>query len=164
MIREYTYDRIFWIYFIITLFFIIIGLRLIISSNDPYMLVISFFWLIGNLSLLIITYHASIIWGPTDENNGLICVADQNSKCFEPTNRTWLLINIVFVLLLIISVLWAGELSNTDAGPLKSISGVLILLGGLILCTYSKSNVIPFSFSVGYLLIWLSLTFYIILQ
>ena len=167
------HDRIFWIYFIVTLFFVIIGLGSIITSNPVIdnlyiMLIIALLWLLGNVSLMIIVYHASITWSPTDDNDSLICVVDSNSQCFESNNRIWLFINILFISLLIISSLWAGELYNNDAGPLRTMSGILILLGGLILSVIVidsriNSYMNPFWISVIYLIIWFSLTLYVVI-
>jgi hypothetical protein len=119
---------------------------------------------------MIIVYHASATWGPTnpDDENSLVCVVDPNSHCFDANNRIWLFINILFIILLIISTLWAGELGNIDAGPLRAMSGILILLGGLVLCglAYIRlyNYVTPFWVSVIYLLIWVGLTLYIVLH
>lgn len=161
------YDRIFWIYFIIALFFIILGIGFIISATDTYMLIIALLWLLSVILLLIIVYHGSIYWSPGPPNNP-ICVADGTTSYFDPSNRVWLSINILFVLLLVFSVLWAAELINVDGGVLRMLSGVLILLGGLILCTlstnYSYLNAaVPFWASVAYLFIWFGLTMYIIM-
>ena len=181
------YDRVFWIYFIVTLFFIIVGISSIISSSEPYMLVISILWLLSNVTLMIIIYHASITWAPINpyDENSVVCVVDMNSGCFDVSNRVWLFINVLFIILLILAILWAGELGNTDAGPLRTMSGVLILLGGLILsalclgqtvsplgydvrsrsqwANYKPRYNIPFWVSVAYLVIWFGLTLYVIL-
>lgn len=166
------HDRIFWIYFIVTFFFIIIGVGSIIRSNDPYMLLLSVLWLLSNVALLILTYHASVQWAPRDPDDDdiPICVIDNNSGCFDAGNRVWLFINLLFVILLIISTLWAAELGNTDAGPLRSMSGIMILLGGLLLCKLVSDRnftynvyITPFWIAVVYLLIWFGLTLYVIL-
>jgi hypothetical protein len=136
------------------------------------MIIISILWLLSNVALMIIAYHASIKWGPVDPNNLIsqICVVDSNSGCFEESNRIWLLINLIFIALLIISCLWAGELGNKDGGFLRTMSGILILLGGLVLCglasgKYFMRNIYVTSFwiSVGYLVIWFSITLYIVI-
>lgn len=162
------HDRIFWIYFIVTLFFIIIGVGSIISSTDPHMIIITILWLLSNIALMIVVYHASVTWGPIDDENTLICVVDSNSHCFDANNRVWLLINVLFIALLILSILWAGELSNVDASPLRTMSGVLILLGGLLLggliLARLRTYVIPFWVSVAYLIIWYGLTLYVVLN
>ncbi len=164
IIAEDFNDRIFWIYFIITLFFIIIGMSAILTSDNPYLIIISILWFLSNVALMILIYHLSIDWGPKNStNNEQICVADINSPCFNRNNRTWLLINILFIVILIFSVLWAGELRNNDDSPLRTISGILILLGGLILCGLTIENVymFPFLVAISYLLIWFGLTLYV---
>lgn len=166
-----TNDRIFWIYFIITLFFVIIGMSTIVISDDPYLIVISILWFLSNVALMILVYHVSINWGPKNpSNNEQICVVDTNSQCFDENNRTWLLVNLLFIILLIFSVLWAGELRNTDESPLRTISGIVILLGGLILCALAKGNnfmyhiyITPFWVAIAYLLIWFGLTLYVVI-
>lgn len=173
------HDRVFWIYFIVTFFFIIIGVGSILTSSDPYMITISILWLLSNVALMIIVYHASIKWGPTNpDDNSQICFVDNNSGCFDAGNRVWLFINVLFIVLLIISTLWAGELRNQDGGPLRTMSGILILLGGLALVglsskrldtEYSMFNTfntniynIPFWVTVAYLIIWFGLTLYVV--
>lgn len=166
-----VHDRIFWIYFIVTLFFIIIGVGCILSSNNEYMIVIAILWLLSNVALMILVYHASINWAPIDpESNMQICVADVNSGCFDANNRVWLLVNILFIFLLIIATLWAGELNNQDSGPLRTMSGILILLGGLVLCTLANGKsftqnvyITPFWVAIVYLMIWFGLTLYVVL-
>jgi hypothetical protein len=164
---DLLYDRIFWIYFIVALFFTILGIGYIITALDSYMLIIAILWLLSIVLLLIIIYHGSIYWSPGPPDDP-ICVIDRNSQCFQPDNRTWLIINLLFVLLLILSTLWAAELSNPDAGPIRTLSGVLILLGGLILCSLSTDHTyltadIPFWSAVAYLFIWFGLTMYVTL-
>lgn len=162
-----VHDRIFWIYFIVTLFFIILGVESIVIDSDPCTVMISILWLLSNLALMIVVYHASIEWGPIGDAGLQVCVVDSNSGCFEADNRVWLFINILFILLLIISVLWAGELSNPDAGPLRTMSGILILLGGLILCSliagkqfWYNNYTLAFWVAVSYIVIWFALTIY----
>lgn len=159
------HDRVFWIYFIVTFFFIIIGVGSILSSTDPNLILISILWLLSNVALMILTYHASIKWGPVDpNNNSQICFVDNNSGCFDTGNRVWLFINLLFITLLIISTIWAGELRNQDGGPLKTTSGILILLGGLLLCRLNNHIYsIPFWVAIAYLIIWFGLTLYVII-
>lgn len=154
------YDRIFWIYFIVTFFFIIIGMTFILSSTVSYMIPISILWLLSNVFLMIIFYHASIRWQPGSYD---ICVLDSNSECFNPSNRIWLFVHFLFILLLIFAVLWAGELGNTNASLIKSLSGIFILLGGLLLFKFSSVSqfTLPFYISIFYLLIWFILSFYV---
>ena len=166
------YDRIFWIYFIITIFFIIIGVGWVITSSDPGLIIVATLWLLSNIVLMILVYNASVKWAPIDPDNldNQICVVDSNSQCFDPSNRVWLLINILFIILLIVSILWAGELKNADAGPLRTMAGVIMLLGGLILTGLSSDGynfmygmyTTSFWISVSYLIIWFGLTFYVV--
>ena len=137
------------------------------------MIGLSIVWVLSNLALMIVVYHGSEIWGPTDPTgqNNMICVVDPNSGCFNAGNRVWLFINILFIALLIMSLLWAGELGNQDSGPLRTMSGVIILLGGLLLTGFIYSKIkagtfymIPFWVSVLYLLIWFGLTLYVTLN
>src|SRR5436190_807381 len=104
-------DRIFWIYVIITLFFIIIGIGLIVSSNDANLIAINILWLISMLALMINAYY----------------IYNENESYFK------LFIIIIFISLLIISVLWTGELWNKNDNQLLLIFTMLILLGGFIL-------------------------------
>lgn len=166
------HDRIFWIYFIITLFFLVIGISSILSSNDPNMIIIAILWLLSNIILLIIVYHAAVQWGPCNDNNILVCVVDNDSGCFESDNRIWLFINVVFISLLIISILWAAELGNPDAGALRSLSGILMLIGGLILVRFTIGRnyiddslyTLPFWMCVIFMIIWVIFTLYVILN
>jgi hypothetical protein len=137
------------------------------------MLILSVLWLLSNVSLMILAYHASISWAPrtSDEENIQICVIDADSGCFDPANRVWLFINVLFVILLVISVLWAAELENPDAGPIRTMSGIMILLGGLLLCKLINDNrfnydvyITPLWVAILYLLIWLGLTIYTVLS
>lgn len=165
---DLLYDRIFWIYFIVALFFTILGIGYIITTLDSYMLIIAILWLLSIVLLLIIVYHGSIYWSPGAPDSPT-CVIDRNSRCFEPSNRTWLIINLLFVVLLILSTLWAAELSDPDAGTMRALSGILILIGGLTLCGLSTNHsyleaTIPFWSSVAYLFIWFGLTMYIVLS
>jgi hypothetical protein len=170
-------DRILWIYFIVALFFIIIGLNLLLSSTTPYSLVLSVIWLFGHIALLFLVYYTSLLWSPS--NSPDVCILDSDSKCFEPTNRMWLFVNVVYIALIIISLIWIDEMENIDAGVLRSASGIIMLLGGLLLIglgMYSHRNftlesdsyrttVYYDSVIVGtiYLLIWFGLSLYVLL-
>lgn len=157
------HDRIFWIYFIITLFFIIVGFSFIVSSPDPNMLLVGFFWLVSNISLMIIVYDSCIYCGPLDCENSLVCLVDVDRSFLDFNNRIWLFINILFVVLLILSLLWCGEFSHSSSSLLKPMSGILILFGGLILCflATSRFNCVSFFSSLSYLVIWFGLSLYI---
>jgi hypothetical protein len=157
-------DRIFWIYFIITIFVIIIGVTFIVTSSNlsnANLLILICLWIITNICLMIMIYLSSYRLGPSG-----ICVIDPDSNCFSYDNRIWLFVNIIYVLLLIISILWGCELNNTDPGPLRDMSGILILLGGILLIGLSIDRIysVLFWISFLYLLIWYILTLYTVLN
>lgn len=140
-------DRIFWIYFIIALFFIIIGIGLIISSTNINIIAISITYLVTILILLLIVYYAYLL---------------NSSNC---NNYILIFVNVIFIMLLVISTLWAGEINNLESGPLGSLCGVLIILGGVILFSLSSNNYDIYTFSywisILYIVIWISLTLYV---
>ena len=131
------------------------------------MITIAILWLLSNILLMILIYHTSLKWSPNDCDQQ-ICVIDTNSQCFDVDNRVWLFVNILFIVLLIVSTLWAGELGNVDGGPIRTMSGVLILLGGLVLAELAIDHYdfisLQFWMAVGYLIIWFGLTLYIIIS
>jgi len=137
-------DRIFWIYVIITLFFIIIGVGLIISSNDPNLIAINILWLVSMLALMISSYY----------------IYNDNDSYFK------IFVVIIFISLLVISVLWTGELWNKNNNQLLIIFSVLILLGGLVLFGLrgesNDINTISYWSSLVFITIWLFLILYII--
>jgi len=164
------HDRIFWIYLIITLFFIIIGVTSLIVSNDPYILSIIILWILSNIALLITIYHASLNWYP---EKLLYCKSDSQicETCFSGNKLIWILINVIFLVLLILAILCAGQFSDANPTILKSVSGIFILIGGLSLITIASHCkisgfscfIIPFWSCVSYLIIWWGLTIYTII-
>lgn len=118
----------FWIYFIITLFFIIIGLGSLITGGISAWIVI--FWLLSTIFLMITIFY-------TCSN-------------LEQT----VLLNILFVSMLIISYIWTFEVRNRE-NNLDSVAGISLLLGGLILSLSVKKYTVPFWAIVAYLLVWL---------
>lgn len=139
-------DRIFWIYVIITLFFIIIGIGLIVSSNDLNLISINILWLISMLALMISAYY--------------IYTEYENQNYFQ------IFIIIIFISLLVISVLWTGELWNKNDNQLLIIFTILILLGGFILFNLriesSDINTVSYWSSLIFITVWLCLILYII--
>lgn len=143
-----SYERIFWLYFLITIFFSIIGVGMILWNNDNAWS-LTIFWLISNFALLIIIYIASInIW-------------------FKD-NINWWIINVIFLILLILSVVWAVEFNDVT---IRTTIGVLILFATLILYSFARTNESNDFLDtenpsyilwiiVGYLIIWTSLTLY----
>lgn len=167
IINYVIYDRVFWIYFIVTLFFITIGVTLLASATDPYMLLVIVLWLLTNIILIIVTYNISLKFSPNQ--NSEICIIDKDVGCFSSDNRLWLLINVIFIILLVLSVLWAGELQNSDGEQIRNISGIFILLGGILLIVLTLINnkniyLISFWLLIAYLLIWFGLILYFMIQ
>lgn len=137
-------DRIFWIYVIITLFFIIIGISLIISSNDSNLIAINILWLISMLVLMINSYY----------------IYNDNESYLK------LFVIIIFIGLLIVSVLWTGELWNKNDNQLLLIFSILILLGSFTLFSLRNQNdginTISYWTSLIFITVWLCLILYII--
>ena len=173
-------NRTFWIYFIITFTFIVIGTTFILNSDNYYKFIIMFIWMISNVLLLCLIYHSSYLLSPlmklkpcSNGENPLLentyrdcCVIDSDSKCLEPKNRIWLYINILYIILLILSTVWATELNNVNAKGFLSCAGVIIILGGLLLSSHSGNDIIynPSIFSIGHLTIWICLSIYVAIK
>ena len=151
-------DRIFWIYFIITFFFIIVGLSLIIDSEYP--IIISIIWLLSLVLLMLITYNLSIYWGPKDNQNEYICFIDSHKGCLTDCNKYWLIINGIFILLLILSTIWASEIQSIEDNPIKTMISIIIVLGSILLLIFSKSHLISFYLTIVFFTIWLGLSLY----
>jgi hypothetical protein len=176
-------NRTFWIYFIVTFIFIVIGTTFILNSDNYYKFIIMFIWMISNVLLLCLVYHSSYLLSPlikiqpslNSKNLGNqlstniykdCCVIDSDSKCLEPKNRIWLYINILYIILLILSTVWATECNNLNAKGFLTCSGVIIILGGLLLSSYSGNDIIynPSIFSIGHLTIWICLSIYVAIK
>lgn len=169
-------DRNFWIYFIITLFFIILGIYSISSITGAPLYIISLLWTLSILALFVLIYYATTNWGAV----GSLCDSQRSPKDFGKTMILFL--NILFITILIFSVLWASEVNNTESSLSQSIYGILILLGGLLISKFSFGKYIkddtplpgspvetyleytsPLFVSIIYILIWISLILYHIL-
>lgn len=126
---EHSEWRRFWIYFIISLFFIIIGLTLSLNevkyldSNTPIATVT--IWIISSLLLFILVFQLS-----------------EKSKFYSEKRKIieWSIINGIYVLYLILSIIWISELHNRSSSMLRTIMGVLIILGGLVLLRVSLND------------------------
>lgn len=161
-------DRIFWIYFIIALFFIIIGLTCLSYYNNSYVYILATLWLLASIFFLIIIYYTSILWNPIDDDNLLICFVDADVGCLKSSNKFWLFINCFFIFILIFSVLWTSELSNPNPSFLKPFSGIIILISSLFLFSiclpYLRNNSLFYWAFLFFLLIWFCLTLYSVLS
>lgn len=171
---EALQDRTFWVYFIITLFFIIIGIYYISMVGGTLVVIVGLLWIIGNLSLLILIYYASVRWDWNDN-----ACNDQKCNSIETflgnemgaSKCVLFLIHGLFFSMLVISNLWAIELQNSsntnNTSTLQSIYGILLILGGLLLTKLSlhksfdiNTPISPFWVSIIYLVIWTGLTIY----
>jgi len=185
-------DRIFWIYLIVTLFFAILGVTTIVSSNNPYIALLTIVWLLGSVALLIIIYHASlycteigcnqsfpVLINPETLANPETYITYGNKSVNEegigyyrrPTSGTWIMINVLFVAILVLATLWGAELGNTDGGIWRSMSAILVLLGGVLLTGLLNghgimANVLfaPFWVAIVFLLIWLGISIYSVIS
>lgn len=140
-------DRVFWIYFMVTALFMIIGASFLYTN-----IAITITWIVSLLILLLVIYHLSSNLAPNEE----LCILDNNVDCFALTNRSWFYINLIYVILLILSLTWAIEFNNADAGYLRSSSGILILLVSLILISFAQDWIQILN--ISYFLIWFILT------
>jgi hypothetical protein len=159
-------DRVFWIYFIIILFFDIIASWLILTSNTYHYTIITILIIVSSILLLITTYHISLLLSPNKNND--ICFLDRNSQCLAPTNRLWFIVNLLFIILIVLSVVWSAYFEETENEIFfKAMMGIIILLISLIFCMYSytitPSYSLPFWSAVAYTLIWFCITMYYVL-
>ena len=138
------YDRIFWIYFIIVLFFIIVGITTM-QNVSPTIIVL---WLIANLSLLILMYYAISLKEYPDYN--VINFVD---------NR--ILINCLFIIILILASLWIGNITSTSSDVL----GIILLISGLMLADITtRYHITSLLFGIIFLTIWWGLVTNIMLN
>ena len=147
--------RIFWIYFTFVFFFAILGTIYLLEINFYLTLI----WILSKIFLVIIIYYSSINWAPVDNNNNPICPFDVNSDIFNKKNRKWLFINILFVIILILSLLWAMQI-KIDSNLIVNNISILIIILGIVL--YSLSNNIPLLIYIFYFVSWFILAFIII--
>lgn len=158
-------DRIFWIYLIITLSFIIIGFHYFLMNTIYY---ISIVWLLTMIFLMVVVYHISIMLAPVDTNSGIpVCVVDNNVDCLSKSNRLWVVINAVYFLLLILSVSWVYEFTNSFTHNTKPIFGIIIILLGIFLCKisyniYQNKYTVTFWAAFLFTFFWFCMTLYFI--
>lgn len=150
--RIIIYDRIFWIYFMVTIFFLIIGLNFIISNatiTNKQQIIISMFWAISIINIFIVVYYLTyFIAGNTND-----CINTNNISCLSAQNRSLCIINIVFIIILFLATIWTSDFK-------QPLLGVSILIAGLIICAYSYPYPIVFWLALTFLLLWLTITVY----
>jgi hypothetical protein len=106
---------------------------------------------------------------------GLGAIGTCRDRSYLPVGAVWALSLLLLLIitnrtkdrgllaaLLVVSVLWALELSNREGGPLPQLCGVVVVAGGLWLLSRSRQQ--RSSSTIGlclvYLLFWLGLTAY----
>lgn len=129
-------SRIFWLYFIITAFFVIIGLKTLITSVDVNMVYIMILWIFNQIILTIVIYNASF-------------------------NFDNFIIKILFVLLLVLSTVWASEFNNPSHDICIMLS-IFILIISLLLFRIC-CDTFSFCLIVVYLITWFIFTLYFLL-
>lgn len=179
----FVHDRIFWIYFIVTLFLTILSIASLTTSNNPYTGYLTTAWILSVIALLVLVYHASNI-----SNNSQIEFTELLSpeKLATPetyrnpssvgyyqqaSHGTWIIINILFITLLILATLWAAELRNTEESVWRSMSAIFVLLGGILLTGILNGHRImdnvlfaPFWVAIAFLLLWFGIALYSVLS
>ena|SRR5438105_4319269 len=124
--REEQWRR-FWIYFIISLFFIIVGLT--VSTNDSstdvsISIAIVTLWIVSGLLLFVVAFRLS-------ESSGFYS-PDKEKRLTSKPNVLWFIINAMYVIYLVLSIVWISELSNGSL-LIRTVFGVMIILVGLVL-------------------------------
>ncbi len=135
-------DRLFWIYLLITLFFTIMGIIYILSVNIEFLSVMAVLWLFSNVLLFLVIYR--------------IVTCEQCDNSLPLT----IFVNILFFIILILSVLWTVELTSNNL--LSSMSGILIIICGLALSVISSTDFYKFWITVIYNLMWFIMTSWLI--
>jgi len=140
-------DRLFWIYLIIILVFVVIGISAIVGNTDSLISVIIILWIIVNVILLFLVYLAMTY-----------AVHFSGINCF--------LLNCVFVFILIFSTLWASEFTYATGDTLRSMAGVLTILGALLFLVLIIPNkdINAIWLNIAYVFIWMGLTIYVTIQ
>lgn len=121
--------RVFWIYFIVTLFFLIIGLGSLFATSAPLWLILT--WTLATLLLMVATYFTYLEF-----------------------NQIWWL-TVLFVFMLVVSHMWTFEVTDRQTDTLASLT---LVLAGLVLTLNVTKYPVAFWCLVGYLLFWFALT------
>lgn len=121
--------RVFWIYFIVTLFFLIIGLGSLFATTASLWLIGT--WTLATLLLMVAAYFTYLEF-----------------------NQIWWL-TVLFVFMLIVSHMWTFEVTGRETDTLASLT---LVLAGLVLALNVTRFPTAFWCLVGYLLFWFILT------
>lgn len=157
MIDRFFNDRSFWIYFIVTTFFIILGVQPLFQNLDIYSVI---FWVVANYLLMAMVYLVSVRLSPRDNNDCAMCLIDCEVDFHSTRNRAWFWINIFYIILLVLSVIWAWSIYDS-----RLFIGAIILIVISIMisiCCQCRYEQLCSSFylSILYLLVWILLLFY----
>lgn len=128
-------DRIFWLYFIIILIFIIIGGHTILCSRGQHAGVFLVIWILMNIALLIAVYCAVHV----KRYNQAGCAT----------------INVIFITLLLLSTLFVDRLQYLN--KTSAIAGIFTILGALILIKLVIANRVSYIAGIVYIVLALTL-------
>lgn len=132
---NFSQTRILSIYALISLFFTILGVVYLVSSVQIV------FWILSNICLWLAIHDL----------------------CYHINNKTvWVLINLLYLAILIIGLVWCGEFNNSQNNTFRNIAPIIIVLGGLTMIgtfiKYNSDNSYgspTFWFLVYFTLIWI---------
>jgi hypothetical protein len=143
-------DRSLWIYAAISTFFGILGILSTCNSMASLVVLVLVLWLAS-----IVCFSLSVYFGSkTRFPNSTICTHD-NKNCNSEGWISWLVINLLFVVLLVIQTSFMYELGSKTIW--SYLSGILALLGGIYLL---QTNLQFEFFALVYTAIWLILISY----
>lgn len=119
--------RRFWIYFIVSLFFIIMGLTLYTgdaSEDVSVSITVVTLWIIAGLLLFISVFRLS-------ERTGFY--SNDEERLITKPKVLWFIVNLMYVIYLALSTVWLTELNSNSSSWIRTIFGVIIILVGLVL-------------------------------
>jgi len=133
-----AFDREFWMFTLVAIFFSIIGLTYILNVSKKEYIAVP--WTISNFMLLVMANGAYKFWNNT---------------------KIKIFVVLLYILTLAISVMWADSLQTS--GSVQNCASVL-MIASAILMTLLSPELISYLISLGYIAIWISLTFYKVLS
>lgn len=157
-------DRIFWIYCLISLFFTILGV-VYLSQSGQYLILP---WILANGCLLYCAYVLSLAYAPFS-NCSNIELYDEKG-CIYKSSWMWIFVNLIYLAILVVSLLWCTEYSNEQAGLFRSTSTILVIIGGFALLALARNFEKKYNYFspffwliIAFILIWLVLAYQTIL-
>lgn len=151
----YSTSRIFSIYLIISLFFVIVGLNFFFGTEFW----VPILWTLSNIFLLIIIYNFIINLNQSDSDNNILCLVDTNNNCFKSNKnfRSWVIINALYLIILVFTTMWAVEKSQNSELTIPYSIVILILFFILYIFGYPHSSPIIFWVFISNIVVWLFL-------